>query len=417
MKKLIIIMIFSLLCITNCLSNPISTLQQSEENILPEYVFQNSIPVEILPPDYIYSYGTTIKLPEFIYVASSHHENGIFSPCYWQGTNNITVLPIPAGVRFFSVSAITKGNGIIYAAGGYESNNGWRPCYWKNTERIDLPINEGANGVVNAILVDDGVVYTLGTLWYGMRGRVEQDCYWQETTKIDLPDTVRVRSFTIKNEVIFTAGSYKDENNMWKPCYLQGTNIIDLSIPNGASGSVSSITIANETVYTVGSYNESGISKPCYWQGMDRFALSFPEGSICYMNSIIVNNGIVFIAGSYISDRVWRGIETNTNNHFGNNNYYISSNYLNNEFVYPVFSPVPSRWMACYWQDEKRIDLDYFVGISSPLCSIVVSNGTVYNTAFIGSGNAKGIYWENNIQYNLDIYGYGIQISAVFIDK
>jgi hypothetical protein len=60
------------------------------------------------------------------------------------------------------------------------------------------------------------------------------------------------------------------------------------------------------------------------------------------------------------------------------------------------------------------------VSVNSKQCLVIykiTANGTIYNAVFMGSGNASGIYWENNIRYDLDITGYGITIFAILIDK
>ena len=395
--------IFSLAVFISCSS---TAQTEPKETIPPEYL---NI---ITPPLIISNINNPMPLPDFIYVTSDYMENiqSRSKLSYWQGADRITTLPVPDGAGFSSASVIKTENGTVYTAGGYKDSSGiWIACYWKGTERVDLPVPEGANGAIRDIAIYNGEVYVLGLFWYGYIGDGEQVCYWKDNVRADIAGAAW--AIAAENGTVYIAGMYTGEDNVRKPCYWHETDRIDLPVPDGAAGSTGVITIYNGSVYTAGSYIENGIGKSCYWQNTERVELS-ASGRI---DAITVADGTVYIAGSYIVDLNWQGAASEVS--WRRNNYSVFNAVTNNSLAYPVLSPPPIRWMICYWRGIERIDLSHVVYPHAPIRAIAAADGTVYNVAFTGGAYESGIYWENNVQYNLDTTGFGISVSAVFIDR
>jgi hypothetical protein len=158
-----------------------------------------------------------------------------------------------------------------------------------------------------------------------------------------------------------TGSFYDEESCLWLPCYWIGNERIDLPVPAGYTGGISSIDFQGDVVYACGNYsvNSYGDDYPCYWEGTKRIDLPIPDKNWGHANSIFVRNGKVYTAGGYKNSPM-------------------------------VLAPVSS----CYWEGKKRIDLSKEGGEASQIF--------FYNDELFIVGT-NGWYWKGNSKVELSL--------------
>jgi len=294
-----------------------------------------------LPEDALVSSANAITIVNgTIYIAGYYVIEGAFIPCYWQGSERID-LSIPDGETSYTPYAICVADGMVYTSGCYqdpksgklqEKGGTVRPCYWQGTTRVDLSIPDGIKEIkLSSFKVVEGTAYTTA---YYKDMLAEKPCYWEGSTRVDLPipditmdkfpnismQTGCTSSIAVYDGTVYTSGFYSEKSGLFKPCYWQGTERIDLPLPAGAvTNSINSqIAVDGGTVYITGGYRGNKGAMLCYWQGTTRVDLPAPglpaPGASTNISSISVINGTVYIGSYYggsgsLTSCYWQGAE------------------------------------------------------------------------------------------------------------
>jgi flagellar basal body P-ring protein FlgI len=100
-----------------------------------------------------------------------------------------------------------------------------------------------------------------------MAGHDEDACYWVDGTKYDLGGT-DANAIAVADGVVYVAGTYVDDNNVYRACYWVDGTRYDL---NGKKANA--IAVADGIIYIAGCYEDNNITKPCYWVNGARYGM------------------------------------------------------------------------------------------------------------------------------------------------
>jgi hypothetical protein len=324
-----------------------------------------------------------------LYCAGNYLSGGVAKACYWINGKKID-LPA-AGTQASYASSILVSGGSVYVSGN--AANG--ACYWKNGNRIDLP---GNLGFATDIRVSSGSVYVSGGYYTGSKN---QGCYWKDGIKTDLVDDGMYsvgQALEVVGNQVYVAGIDNLSNGLVMPSYWSNNNLSNLSFPlvkdqwgDWNNGSVYDICVDSGNVYVAGGYTTpisatgSFRSHPCYWQNGTRVELNGDYDS--EITALSVNGTDVYAIG------------------------YFASTDL-------VFRP-------CYWQNGTRYELYNEADVSLP-SAIDVVNGTVYAAGYYtrkvsGTPNYIACYWRDDQRFDLEngagSYSLGVMVSLFVQDN
>lgn len=135
------------------------------------------------------------------------------SAFYWDGTTNITQLPMPKNYFFFKgVSCIHKSGNDVYVGGKMDF-----PMYWKNKEMVRLHENYGE---VNQLKTVGEDVFAVG--FYNKNNSNSTNhtaCYWKNDELVELEDGAIAYSIFISGKDVYVAGAKGRFPAEYKACY------------------------------------------------------------------------------------------------------------------------------------------------------------------------------------------------------
>lgn len=321
----------------------------------------------------------------------------------------------------------------IYLAGFYQNANYDSFVYTLiNGVQTDLlPPTGGFDARPVSMTVSGGKTYVAGS-YYGSDGWARA-CYWVDgvVTKLDgAPgrdddQTDHVRSITVSDNKIYTAGNYVNDNSA-VPCYWVDGALTTLALPTGASfGATYSIAVSGGKVYVAGYAYQSNKRVPGYWLDGIFVPLGIPDGATFQINigmEIEVADK-VYVMGTYFLNSVYYPCVwadgTRTELAFdasANKGAYGTSMAVANGKVYVAgYSVTDNRYTACYWADEARTALDTPADMYSDGLSIGVIDGKVYvgGRYYDSSYAFKPCYWFDGERTDLAIPTGGTQASIM----
>lgn len=146
-----------------------------------------------------------------------------YSAFYWDGAENITLLPMPNNYFFFKgVSCIHKSGNDVYVGGRMDF-----PMYWKNEEAVRLHENYGE---VNQITTLGGDVYAVG--FYNKNNSNSTNhtaCYWKNDELVEIEDGAIAYGIFIAGSDVYVAGAKGRFNAEYKACYWKNGKRVMLS--------------------------------------------------------------------------------------------------------------------------------------------------------------------------------------------
>ena len=144
-------------------------------------------------------------------------------PFYWDGSSSLSLLPIPEGCYFYSISNIyVSENKDIYICGSMNI-----PMYWKNSDPVKL---SSYWGNVRQITVSDSDVYAVG--FYNRNNSNSTGhtaCYWKNGKLIVLEENAQANGIYIDGTDIYVSGSIGRVPIEYRACYWKNGIRIDLS--------------------------------------------------------------------------------------------------------------------------------------------------------------------------------------------
>jgi len=325
-----------------------------------------------------------------VYLAGSYNDEGTVTACYWKDGERKT-LALPSGTNYSSASGIAVcanevgEGGSVYITGYYRVSDDFTACYWEDEVRknLDLPIGAGES-YTDAIAVcanevgEGGSVYIAGH--YTTDGGLNTiGCYWKDGQRTDLvlPSGTNgiyaISAIAVSGDVVYIAGSYRNENWQTRACYWKNGQITSLD----EYYSTSAIALSGDSVYVAGYVAEMYYSAAYYWKDTVKKALPSGEEDYSTTTAIALSGNSVYITGYYLK---------------------------NDSFA------------ACYWEDEIMTDLTFPAdAVSSYALAIAISNGSVYIAGSYSDNNkTTACYWKDGVRTDLALEGH-LSISDIAV--
>lgn len=136
-----------------------------------------------------------------------------YKPFYWDGKDNLVLLPMPANYFYFQgVSCIHKSGEDVYVGGNMDF-----PMYWKNTQMVRL---SDKYGEVNQIKTQGSDVYVVG--FYNKKNSNSTGhtaCYWINNELVELEDNAIAYSIFIEGKDVYVAGAVGRYDVEYRACF------------------------------------------------------------------------------------------------------------------------------------------------------------------------------------------------------
>lgn len=295
----------------------------------------------------------------------------------------------------------------VYVVGD-EGSSPWdygRVMLWKNGDGKFFD----NRAVVNAITMKDDSIYMAGG--FVDQNDIKHACYWIDEVRYPLTDDGDACALAMKfvGNDLYIVGY-----NNGKACFWKNGSRTDLLESNSEANSIAFI---GSTQYISGYYLNGTKFIACYWEdGVMKNLNGLLPNRNSYAKGVATSGQDVYIVGYYYDGLFNQAVywKNNTKYDLSGNNTQANSIFVSGNNIY--IGGINDN-KACFWVNNNRTDATPLECMNSMCYSIYVLKNDIYITGWYSTLTShSACYWKNNVRTDLNLTSSsGATANAIFV--